>query len=745
MNDITLERRQFLLASGAFVVGFALAPVDALAQQQQAAQPAGAFPLRGVAADNVDSFLVIARNGDVTLYSGKVDLGTGLRAAYGQIVAEELDVPYERVHIIDGDTALTPDQGGTGGSTGIVGGGMQVRQAAATARQALTKMAAQKLSVDAADVTVADGVVRTRDGRAMSYGEVIAGGRFDVKSDAKAPLKNPRDYKYVGKPLQRPDLPAKMTGQHTYVHDLKVPGMLHARIVRPNAIGATLADVDESSIRNIPGARVVRIKDFIAVVAESEWNAVKAARQLRVRWTGGGGLPGSDNVYAMMRNSAPERDEDLIRQGNAAAVLQANAARRHAATYQWPAQSHASMGPSCAVADVKQGQTTIWSASQGTHGARRVLARALNIPEGEMRLIYLDGAGCYGMNGHNDVGADAMLLSKAVGRPVRVQWMREDEHGWDPKGPPQLLDLRAALDENGNIAAWETEAFLPMNTPNLPSRPLLSFVAAGIPQPVGQSVAQVQGNAYPPYDLPNMTAVVHWLKTTPLRPSNLRAPGKLGNCFAVESFMDELAAAAKRDPLEYRLHHLKDERGVAILKRAAEMMNWQSRPSPRTGNANERVALGRAIVYVQYKHVDNRMGLGVEVAVDRQTGKVKVNRVCCAYEAGLMINPDAMRNQVEGNIMQAVSRTLYEETTFDQAKVTSVDWRSYPIVTFPDAPVLEIDMIGSPEDKPLGAGEAASAPVPAAIGNAVFDAIGVRMRRVPLTPARVKAALSGQA
>src|SRR6266446_909680 len=306
MNQIAIERRQFLQAGGALVVGFALAPMDAFAQQLGA--PQAAFPLRGVASDNVDSFLAIARNGDVTLYSGKVDLGTGLRAAYGQIVAEELDVPYERVTLIEGDTALTPDQGGTGGSTGIVGGGMQIRQAAATARQTLLKMAATRLGVDAKDLTVTDGVVRAQGGRSISYGDLVAGGQFDVKTDTKAPLKDPGQYKYVGKPLPRPDLPAKMTGRHTYVHDFKLPNMLHARIVRPTAIGATLTDVDESSIANIPGARVVRIKDFLAVVAESEWNAVRAARQLRARWTGGGGLPGADSVHAAMRTTAADKE-----------------------------------------------------------------------------------------------------------------------------------------------------------------------------------------------------------------------------------------------------------------------------------------------------------------------------------------------------------------------------------------------------------------------------------------------------
>jgi CO/xanthine dehydrogenase Mo-binding subunit len=450
MNQIMLERRQFLQAGGALVVGFALQPILPASAQQQ-----GAFPLRGVAEDSVDSFLAIGRDGTVTLYSGRVDLGTGLRASYRQIVAEELDVPYERIVMIDGDTALTPDQGGTGGSTAIVGAGVQVRQAAATARQALLKLASERLSVPAQELTVADGVVRASNGRSVTYGDLIAGNRFDIKTDTAAPLKNPAQYKYVGKSLQRPDLPAKMTGRHTYVHDFKLPNMLHARIIRPTAIGATLAEVDESSIANIPGARVVRIQNFLAVAAENEWNAVRAARGLRVRWTGGGNLPGSDGVHAMMRGTASERNEDLIKRGDSRAALQASGARRFNATYEWPAQSHASMGPSCAVADAKDGRLTVWSASQGTHRSRQVIARALGMPENQVRVVYLDGAGCYGMNGHDDAAAEAALLSNTLKRPVRVQWSREEETGWDPKGPPQLLDLRAALDANGNIAAWK--------------------------------------------------------------------------------------------------------------------------------------------------------------------------------------------------------------------------------------------------------------------------------------------------
>src|SRR5262245_38036815 len=363
MNQIMLERRQFLQAGGALVVGFALAPVVP-AFAQQAAR--GAFPLRDVTDDAVDSFLAIARDGQVTLYSGRVDLGTGLRAAYRQIVAEELDVPYERINMIDGDTALTPDQGGTGGSTAITAAGMEVRQAAATARQALLKLASERLSVPVEQLSVADGVVRAGNGRTVAYGDVVGGKRFDLKADASAPLKNAAQYKYVGKSLQRPDLPAKMTGRHTFVHDFKLPNMLHARVIRPTSIGASLADVDEASIANIPGARVVRIQNFLAVVAENEWNAVRASRALRVRWAGGGNLPGSDTVHATMPATAPERNEQLIKNGDSASALQSSA-RRLNATYEWPAQSHGSMGPSCAVADAKDGQLTVWSASQGTH------------------------------------------------------------------------------------------------------------------------------------------------------------------------------------------------------------------------------------------------------------------------------------------------------------------------------------------------------------------------------------------
>jgi nicotinate dehydrogenase subunit B len=451
MGEVIIARREFLKTGGALLVGFAIIPRVASAAQSLPGP-------RGVAPDAVDSFLVIGRDGQVTLYSGKVDLGTGCRVAYRQIVADELDVPFARIDMIEGDTALTPDQGTTGGSTGIAGGGVQIRQAAATARLALVAMAVKHLGAPQSDLTVEDGIIRAPGGRQVSYGELIGNGRFELKIDKAAPLKDPARYKYAGQVVQRPDLPAKMTGRHTYVQDFRVPGMLHARVIRPHAVGAGLSEVDEASIANIPGARVIRVRDFLAVVADQEWNAIRAARALRVRWTGGGGLPGSGRVHQLLRSEPVDHDEQLVREGDSPRALHSTVARSFTASYEWPAQSHASIGPSCAVAEVADGKATIWSASQGTHHLRQVIARGLSIPQDNVRVIYLDGAGCYGMNGSDDAAVDAALIAREAGRPVRVQWMREDEHGRDPKGPPQLMDLRAAIDGKGDIIAWESEA-----------------------------------------------------------------------------------------------------------------------------------------------------------------------------------------------------------------------------------------------------------------------------------------------
>jgi CO/xanthine dehydrogenase Mo-binding subunit len=412
------------------------------------------------------------------------------------------------------------------------------------------------------------------------------------------------------------------------------------------------------------------------------------------------------------------------------------------ATYFWPMQSHASLGPSCAVADVRDGEATVWTASQATHRFAEVFAKMLGMPQGKVRMIYMDGAGCYGMNGHDDAAADAALLSRAVGKPVRVQWMREDEHGWDPKGPPQLLDLAGTVNPDGRIVEWRVDMWVPEATRGLPNVPLLAPVAAGIAQMPGLSTGLLAQNAETGYDAP-AAVTIHWLKDAPLRPSNIRAPGKVANSLAVEGFVDELAAAAAIDPVDMRLRSLTDPRGVEVLKRAAAMMNWQARPSPAPA-AGGTVARGRGIAYVHYKQQENYVAMGMEVAVDRASGKVRVERVVCAHDCGQMINPDGVKAQVEGCIIQTLSRALYEEVKFDRSRVTSTDWLSYPIMRFPDVPKLDIALIDRPAEQPLGAGEAASAPVAAALANAIFDATGARVRTAPFTPERVKAALSNR-
>lgn len=735
-----LSRRDLLKGGGALIVSIGAMPADVLAQVLLGADKEIGKPL---ALDQVDSFLAFRADGTVTVFSGKVDLGTGLRVALRQMVAEELDIPVARIALLEGDTSLTPDQGPTAGSSGITRGAVPIRQAAATARAALLQLAAEKLKQPAANLFIDDGVVRARNGNdKIDLGALVGGKRLALKVDPKAPLKSPTAYKVVGQPLPRPDLPGKCTGTHTFVHDFKLPGMLHGRAVRPPAFGAALLSVDESSIGDIPGARVARIQDFLGVVAEDEWAAIRAARALKAQWSGGRTLPGHEKLASQVREAVIDHNEDVMRKGDAKAAL-ANAAHRLSATYYWPVQTHGSMGPSCAVADVRADSATVWTASQATHKYRKAFARILGLPDAQVRLIYLDGAGCYGMNGHDDAAADAILLSKALGKPVRVQWMREDEHGWDPKGPPQLLDLRAGLDGDGNVVAWETEMWVPAVTKGLPNIPLVGPEAAGIEQPLGISVGLVSQNGDPSYAVPNVHVVSHWLKETPLRSSNIRAPGKVANSFAVEGFTDELAAAAKTDPLAFRLKAMSDARGIEVLKRAAAMIGWTPRPSPSPRAREGSLAYGRSIAYVHYKHAENYVAMAMEVAVDVTTGEVRVRRVACAHDCGLVINPDAIRNQIEGCIIQTLSRTLHEEITFDNARVTSVDWASYPILTMAETPEIEIDLVNRPELPPMGAGEAATAPVPGALANAIFDATGARMRTAPITAARLKAALVG--
>ena len=729
-----INRRDFFKASGALVVAFSLANVvhTTPARAAVASKP--------VSLDEVESFIAIGQDGKVTVYCGHVDLGTGVQTAIAQISAEELDVPFDRVTVIQGDTALTPDQGITSGSFSIQGAGMQIRQAAATARQALLLMAAQHLGHPVADLTIGDGIVRSKsNGKQVGYGDLVGTQALSLAVDKKAPLKAPGDYTIVGKPIARIDIPAKATGQFTYVQDFRVPGMLYGRPVHPPAMKAKLLSIDESSLRDIPGiVKVVREGDFCGVVAETEWAAIKAARQLKATWTTWRGLPPENELWQYVRATEIAKDEVTSNVGNAVGTL-AQASQRMKATYDFAMQTHGSIGPSAAVAEFKNGKLTCWTASQATHALRKQLAQMLSISEEDVRCVYVEGAGCYGRNGHEDAAGDAALMARAVGRPVRVQWMRWDEHGWDPKGPPTLIDLEAALDANHNVTAWKSDFYIPVGGPAAVW--LLTAELAGLPHREDLETGSIFQNSAIPYDFPNRYTVCHRLASTPLRPSWIRSPGRMQNTFANEAFLDEIIAASGADALQFRLQHINDPRGAELLRRLGKVAKWEAHKVGDRGRGGD-ILRGRGLCYVHYELSRTYVGIVADVEVDRKSGKARVIRAFVVHDCGQIINPDGVRNQVEGGVIQTVSRTLIEALKFDRSRVTSLDWASYPILTFPDVPDVVVDLIDRPTEVPWGAGEPACAVVPAAISNAIFDATGARLRSVPFTPDRVKAALA---
>ena len=729
------SRRDMLMGGGALIVGFSLVPAidEALAQGAPAGKP--------LAVTEVDSYLAIDAKGTVTLYSGKVDLGTGVETALAQMAAEELDIPFSRVHVVQGDTALTPEQGTTWGSLSIQIGGIQIRQASAAAKAALLEEAAKRLGVKKEDLQVSDGIV-TGGGKRVTYGELIGGKSFSITLDPKKPVptKDPKDFKIVGKSVARVDIPGKVTGTFAYMQDLRVMSMLHARVVRPPAIGAKLEGVDEASIKGIPTAKVVREGNFLAVVAANEWAAVKGARQLKATWSKWEGLPEQAKLYEYVRASKIAKDEETGKVGNSGEAL-GQGAKRLGATYDFTIHTHGSIGPSCAIAEFKDGKLTSWSASQATHNLRKQLAKMFSLAPENVRCLYFEGSGCYGRNGHEDAAADAALLAKLTGKPVRVQWSRADEHGWDPKGPPTLIDLRASLDGSGGVLAWESEFFIPQQTPNGFNVPLVAATLAGLPSDDHIAPGNIFQNSNIPYKFPNIRTVCHRLETTPFRPSWIRTPGRMQNTFANECFMDELAAAAGADPIEFRRKYLdpNDKRGLEVLERVADLAKWDKRPSPKAAPTDD-VITGRGVTYCKYELVRTYIAAVAEVEIKRSTGEIRCTRFYLAHDCGQIINPDGLKNQIEGNVIQTVSRTLKEELKFSRSAVTSVDWASYPILTFPEIPEIVIELIDRPTMPPWGAGEPSAAVVPSAISNAVFDAIGVRLRTVPFTPDKVKAA-----
>jgi nicotinate dehydrogenase subunit B len=703
----------------------------------------------------IDNRLTIDADGNVTVYSGKVELGTGVRTALAQIVAEALDVPFERVTLVMGDTGLTPDEGGTTGSKTLQDAGSRLQRIAAEARTILLSRAAVRCGVPVDELQTRDGVVSVlaNPARSVPYAE-LAAKPFGRQVTGQALRTRPSQSTAIGRSIPRTDLLAKLTGGETFIHDLRLDGMLHGRVVRPfvrtmNGVGgATVLDVDDRAVQGMPGlVAIVRNGSFVGVVAEREEQAIRAAAQLRVTWSAPDLLPDQRQLHTLMPQM-PQQSVNAARVGDVDGAF-ARAAQILTATYTFPSQAHASMGPSCAVADVRPDGATIYASSQDVFALRAALAPLLGLDVGNVRVIYREGAGCYGHNGADDASADAALLSQAVGHPVRVQWGRADEFAWEPKGPAMFSHVRAGLDPTGQVIAWDYDVWTPTHGTRPGGEPsrLLAGELVDPPWPK-PPVRWVGGdrNAIPKYAFPHHRVTTHWIETPPLRPGSLRSLGGMANTTAIESFIDELATAAGADPVAFRLRHLTDPRAVAVIRRAARCAKWRARPpgpigSRRTVKEAGAPACGRGIAFARYESKYTYVAVVVEVMVDLGCGAVHVTRVVAAHDCGLIINPDGLANQIEGNVIQGISRTLKEEVSFDQTQVTSLNWATYPILTFAEVPTIELALINRPEEPPWGAGEPAICPVAAAIGNAIFDATGVRLRTVPFTPDRVLAAL----
>ena len=682
-------------------------------------------------ASQVDDWLAVEPDGTVTVFSGKVELGTGIKTALAQIVAEELDVPFNHVKMVMGDTALTPDEGYTAGSTSIEYGGHALRQASAEARLALLELASERLDAAVDELIVSDGVVSVshHPDRIVTFAELAGGRKFNRLITGQAPLKSPQDYRIVGKPVPRVDIPHKVAGEPSFVQDVRLPGMLHARVVRPPSPGAKLVSIDPDSV---PGVQVVHLGDFVGVVSEHEEQAVRAARDLKVEWKETARLPKQEELYTTIR-SQPATDEVVIDEGDVESALE-GAATRVEATYLQPFQAHASIGPSCAVADVQAGHTVVWSNTQGVYPLRGALADLLQVPPEQVQVVHVEGPGSYGHNGSDDVAADAVILSRAAGKPVRVQWSRQDEFAWEPYAPAMVMAVRGGLDSAGRVIAWAYDVWTPSHVTRsrLGSELLAGQLIFGGAPPRTRWFGGGTRNAPTNYTFPNQRVVAHWLAGLPLRTSAMRSLGAAANTFANEAFMDELAVAAHADPLEFRLRHLADPREMEVLTTAAQRAGWGTTLMP---------GQGRGVAFAHYENDAAIVATVAQVQVDPASGAVRATRLVIAHDCGLIINPDGLRNQIEGNAIQSLSRALYEEVTFDASHITSVDWDSYPILKFSEVPDVEVVLIDRPDRKAVGAGEPATITTAAAIANAIYDATGARVRQVPFRPERVKAAL----
>ena len=757
---MTPSRRDFLKGCGALIVSFSAAPLtqsSANAQGQFETHPGHIDP------DRLDSWLAIGADGTITAYTGKCDFGQGVFTAQTQLIAEELCVPITRVKLIQCDTAVTPDQGTTSGSqtTPTNFNHENLALAAATAREALMSLAAKQLGEPVDHLKLENGVITAGSGRQVTYADLVGSKHFNLPLNPTAKRRPASEWTVLGKPVPSLDRVALMTGQFAFLHHLRVPGMLHGRVVRPPEMGATVAHVDEHSVRDVPGLKKVVVrKDFVGVVAETQYQAVLAARQLVVQWNPGPALPAQNTFFEHLRQQ-PSHDalsvdsQDLDTQLAAAGSLLR-------ARYTYPYQMHGSVGASCAVADVKPDGATIWSATQSAYPTRSIVAMLLGLPLDSVRVIYSRGSGCYGLNGADAVSFDAAILSQAAGRPVRLQFSRQDEMMWENFGSAMVVEHRAGVTADGRILAWDRENWVASlgNRPGYdqPGNVISGMLTGYPPEPLEPGPAKPPAgtlrngsNTVPSYfagciagkcggggTIKSERVLTHTVRS-PFFTGPLRSPLRIQNTFATECFMDELSAHAKSDPVAFRLQHLRDSRVIGVLNAAARAAGWAPRPSPTPAVAQTGVATGRGIACVAYEGENGYAALVAEVTVDLESGIVRPVRFVVALDCGPVSNPDGLRNQIEGGILQGTSRALVEEVTWDDRRITSVDWETYHSLHLDyEIPTIETVFVTPVGVAATGAGETAITVTPAAIGNAIFDATNVRLRHLPFTPARVK-------
>jgi len=767
MHERELSRKQFVKGGGALVVGIMVLGAGLTA----GAQADGAFPTADPS--QLDSWLAIGSDGKVTVFTGRIDSGQHKQTAYAQIVGDELDVPFESISMVMGDTARVVDQGGSTASDGLVNGAKPLRHAAAQARSVLLGLAATQLGVPASQLTVSDGVV-SGGGKTITYGQLIGGKRFGttvkvlssgstIDVQGTATIKDPSRYKLVGKSLPAVTIPEKVTGKFTYIHNVHVPGMVHARLVMPPSIGARLVSIDGFAKKPEGLVKVVVKGDFLAIVTEQEWQAIEALDNIKTTWTKASTLPGSGNVFEYLRSATPFKQTLVGSNGNVEAGLAA-ASKTFSAQYNYPVNNHGLIGPQCAVADVRGNQCTLLTPTQVPFSTQKAAATILGVPAGNVHVIYIEGSGQYGRGGLDDAGVAAAFISQQVGRPVRVQLMRQQEHGWGPSFPASAFDFRAGVDATGLITTWDhQETAWGTNALELP----LQLVARqDVTTTGGPSNRPPGGGDVATYAFANYRQTGNSIAPL-MRGIYMRSPGRIQTNFAGEQFMDEIASATGQDPIQFRLRHLANNNDIytlasikprmqAVLQAAQQVAGWETRPSPGPGaKSSARLVTGRGIAIVASQR-SSYVANVAEVEVDKKTGKVRVTRMHVIVDAGQIVNPRAITAQIEGATLYATSRALKEQVVFNKETVTSTDWVTYPILRFVEIPAsIDVTLLDQPALSPVGSfdnggmgsyvnsgiGEPPNTVPPAAIGNAIFDATGVRIRELPFTPARMRAAL----